>query len=273
MSEPSADGLPAAVRDVIRDGAARIAGTQVTRWAYPAAMRRAPVDHPIVVATTAWIAERLLAHGFAEPGGAWWRPAARVLVTDVGQAQAVHAALCDLVARARSIDMHEGTSLDDHHVRWTLNREIEGIVRCLTKTRVPLDATVFTEILEWSGWDSGEGPVQWYLTYAPMRTLRPIEPWLSEAVTGDGFPVHERALLMRPLARIDRAGAVAVARALLDESPWASAELLGMHGGDADLELLDSRLRRYRQRGFVEDRRKLEAAIRKIGRRLVRADT
>ena len=58
---------------------------------------------------------------------------------------------------------------------------------------------------------------------------------------------------------------------LLDDAPWSSSELLGMHGGYADLELLDSRLPHYRQRGFAEDRRKLEAAIRKIGRRLVRA--
>ena len=100
-----------------------------------------------------------------------------------------------------------------------------------------------------------------------------IEPWLYDAVTRDRFPVHERALLMRPLARLDSAAAVAVARMLLDESPWASAELLGMHGGDADLELLDSRLPRYRQHGFAEDRRKLEAAIRKIRHRLVRAGT
>lgn len=272
MSEPSSEVLPRSVRDVIRDGSARIAGTRVTRWAYPAAMRRAPVHHPIVVATTAWIADRLAAHGFAEPGGAWWCPAARELVRNVGQAQALHGALCDLVARARSIDMHEGTSLDDHHVRWALNRKIDGIVRCLTKTRAPLDGAVFTHIVEWDGWQ-GAGPVEWYLTYAPMRTLRSIEPWLYDAVTRDGLPVHERALLMRPLARLDSAAAVAVARMLLDESPWASAELLGMHGGYADLEFLDSRLSHYRQRGFAEDRRKLEAAIRKIGRRLVRAGT
>lgn len=267
-SMPNADGpsreassLTAVLRDDSR------LGTRVSRWLYPAEMRRQPVDPPVVVATNTWIRQRLAAHGFGEPGGAW-QPGAQALVHQPGQAEALHATLCDLVQRARSLRIHERSTLDDHYVRSELNREMGGIVRCLTKTRAPLDGTVFTELLEWSGWADSEGPVQWYFTYAPMRTLRSIEPWLYEAVTTDGLPVHERALLMRPLARLDKDAALRVARELLDESPWASAELLGMHGDYADLELLDSRLPRYRQRGFAEDRRKLEAAIRKIARRL-----
>lgn len=262
--------LPRSVRDVVRDWSLRDSGSRIVRWSYPSAMPRGPIDQPVVIATNDWIRDRLSFHGFAEPGGSW-RPGARELVRDAGQARALHAALCDLVQRARSFDIHERTPLDDHYVRWALNREIDGIVRCLTKTRAPLDGTVFTELLEWPGWDNSEGPVQCYLTYAPLRTLRSIEPWLYEAVTTDGFPVHERALLMRPLARLDKDAALRVARELLDESPWASAELLGMHGTYEDLALLDSRLPRYRRRGLAEDRRKLEAAIRKVARRLTRS--
>ena len=107
-------------------------------------MPRGPLDQPTVVATRAWIRERLIAQGFGEPDGSW-APGARTLVQQAEQAGALHATLCDVVNRARSFHIHERSSLDDHYVRWALNREIEGIVRCLTKTRLPLDATVFTE--------------------------------------------------------------------------------------------------------------------------------
>jgi hypothetical protein len=101
-----------------------------------------------------------------------------------------------------------------------------------------------------------------------MATLRTIAPWLHDAAVSDGVSVHERAFLLRALGRVDGPAAVAVARELLIESPWATSEVLGMFGGASDLEVMRSALPQVASREEARTRRHFEAGMRKLERRL-----
>ncbi len=238
---------------------------EIRRLPYPEAMPRGPVDHPLVRATSAWIESRIAAHGFSAPGEPWSIWERRM---EIGRADAIalHATLTDIAARCADLPIHAQSSLDDHFRRWSLNRGCEAIVRLLIRNSAPLDGRVFARLFEWSGSDGGDS-IEQYLTDAPVKTLRSLDDWLHDITARPRATVHERAFLLRPLARIDPATALRLARELFDESQWAASDVLGMFGGREELDFLRFKRLGLRKRGMAEMRRRVEVAIRKLEKR------
>jgi len=170
--------------------------------------------------------------------------------------------------RCRSFPSPAVDDLDAQARVWAGNRLLEGAVRSLIGTRASLDGAVFTEIADWPLGDGGPAQaVGFFFYYAPVRTLRTVEAWLWTASESEDYWVHFRAVLLRPLARLDADRALRTARELFDDSPLELAGMLGKFGGAAELDLLLLRLPQYRVRGRADERRRIESAIRKIQKR------
>jgi hypothetical protein len=230
-------------------------------------MPRNKAEDPDVCEVRRWV--RYLLAGFDLPRDPWAIEGGRLLSS--ADARGFHAVLVQIVGRATSLNIGPGSGLRDHTVRWALDRQAEGIVRALTKNPTPLDGNVFAKLFEWPGWFPG-GAVKYYLWYAPMKTLRSIDPWLHDVTASAGVAVHDRSFLLRALGRLDAPAAVSIARDLLVQSPWATSEVLGMFGGAPELELMRRTLPVVASNEEARTRRHFEAGIRKLERRLARID-
>jgi hypothetical protein len=238
----------------------------ITRIPYPRHMFRV-MDEDVVRDVRQWVASRLRGHGLGMVADPWKITGGRSL--SVADAHALHATLVDVVGRATSLRLPEST-IREHSERWVLEMEAAGITRVLTKSPAPLDGRVFTQWFEWPGHIPG-GSVQFYFWYAPIATLRGVDSWLHEVTSSAGVDLHERAFFLRALGRLDPVAAVATARELLIQSPWATSEVLGMYGGAEELDMMRSALLEVAKREEARTRRHFEAGMRKLERRLGRA--
>lgn len=243
---------------------------RIERIPYPVDMPRPPIEEPSVQQALRWVATRLAAHGLDHTTDCWaFRDGAKPLPTST--AKALHRTLSDVVARGRSLRLDKDPSIGVHAERWALAQQAEGAVRGLTRNPTAFDGRVFADLFEWSGYVPS-GAVEFYLWYAPLQTLRSVEAWLRAVVVSEGVAVHERAFLLRALGRLDRPAAVALARELVVESPWAASEVLGMFGGPDELQLMRLALSGVASQQEARTRRHFEAGMRKLERRLLRSE-
>lgn len=233
---------------------------------YPEDLPRPPASLPPACEVKAWVADRYRAHGFFAAGGAWGAFDRGLHITREDSV-ALHATLVDIACRIRDMSITDQLSNEEHAARWALNREIEAILLLLEDCRTSLDGQVFAQVFDWPGGDSTASRVAFYLFHAPMKTMRSLEPWLRAAVERDDLDVHSRALLLRPLGRLDDCAAVRLARELFDCSPWITSDVLGMFGGPPERDFLLGRLPQFQKRGLAEERRRINSAIRKLERK------
>lgn len=239
----------------------------IRRILFPADIPPFPItgEEQLIREVRAWVAARLIELGLSITPDPWSIEGGRSL--SEADARVLHATLVEVVDRALSLDVVTELSVRDHILRAALDREAEGIIRALTKNRTPLDGTIFARWFEWPGYFAG-GAVEYYLWYAPMKTLRTIDKWLHDVTSSEGVDVHERAFLLRALGRLDPSAAVFTARDLAAQSPWATSEVLGMFGGSRELEFMRSLLPLVASNEEARTRRHFEAGVRKLERRI-----